>query len=113
MAQQIINYDEEMVGANHPTKSDTLNRGFLVSHAENGGIRNGMSFPTSGLEDRMAFYRVDLDRLFIYDLASFRGHDTVADFGHGRDQQRNIDHLDLGRLFLCCFIRFESGIFGS
>lgn len=68
MAQQIINYDEEMVGANHPTKSDTLNRGFLVSHAENGGIRNGSSFPTSGLENRMAFYRTDLDRMYVYDL---------------------------------------------
>ena len=67
MAQQIINYDEEMVGANHPTKSDTLNRGFLVSHAENGGLRNGSAFPASGLEDRMAFYRTDLDRVYVYD----------------------------------------------
>ena len=68
MAQQIINYDEEMVGANHPTKSDTLNRGFLVSHADNGGVRNGATFPVTGLEDRMAFYRTDLDRLYVYDL---------------------------------------------
>ncbi len=68
MAQQIINYDEEMVGANHPTKDDTLNRGFLISHAANGGIRNGAAFPASGLEDRMAFYRTDLDRMYVYDL---------------------------------------------
>ena len=68
MAQQIINYDEEMVVANHPTKSDTLNRGFLVSHAENGGVRNGNAFPTSDLEDRMLFYRTDIDRLYLYDL---------------------------------------------
>ena len=68
MAQQIINYDEEMVGANHPTKSDTLNRGFLVSHAQNGGVRNGDAFPASDLEDRMFYYRTDLDRLYVYDL---------------------------------------------
>ncbi|MBW1713402.1 MAG: hypothetical protein JRJ59_09680 [Deltaproteobacteria bacterium] len=70
MAQQIINYDEEMVGANHPTKSDTLNRGFLVSHADNGGLRSGTSFPTSGLEDRMMFYRTDENKIYVYDLAA-------------------------------------------
>ncbi len=36
MTQQIINWDEEMVGANHPTKPDTLNRGFLVEHNADG-----------------------------------------------------------------------------
>jgi len=33
----IIDYTEEMVGANHPTKSDTLNRALLVGHDANGG----------------------------------------------------------------------------
>ncbi|MBU1067468.1 hypothetical protein KKE60_06750 [Patescibacteria group bacterium] len=36
MTQQIINYDEKMVGANHPTLSDTLNRAILVDHADDG-----------------------------------------------------------------------------
>ncbi len=36
MADQIINYDEEMVGANHPGKSDTLNRALLVAHDSEG-----------------------------------------------------------------------------
>jgi hypothetical protein len=67
MARQIINYDEEMVGADHPTKSDTLNRALLVSHADTGGCRHGTSFPSSGLEDRMMFYRTDEDKLYVYD----------------------------------------------
>lgn len=36
MSDQRIQYDEEMVGANHPTKSDTLNRLALVEHAQDG-----------------------------------------------------------------------------
>lgn len=32
MTQQIINYDEEMVGANHPAKADTINRALKVAH---------------------------------------------------------------------------------
>jgi hypothetical protein len=35
-ADQIINYDERMVGANHPTLADTLNRGLLVGHNADG-----------------------------------------------------------------------------
>jgi len=36
MSSQIIEYTEEMVGANHPTKSDTLNRALLVEHNNDG-----------------------------------------------------------------------------
>lgn len=35
-ADQIIRYTEEMVGAGHPLKSDTLNRAFLVTHNADG-----------------------------------------------------------------------------
>jgi len=33
---EIIDYTEEMVGANHPTKSDTLNRALLIGHDADG-----------------------------------------------------------------------------
>ena len=36
MSDQIIQYTEEMVGANHPTKADTLNRALLVGHNADG-----------------------------------------------------------------------------
>ena len=36
MADQRIQYSEEMVGAGHPTKSDTLNRRGDVEHATDG-----------------------------------------------------------------------------
>lgn len=36
MSDQRIQYDEEMVGAGHPTKSDTLNRLMLVEHNSDG-----------------------------------------------------------------------------
>ena len=36
LADQIIQYNEAMVGANHPTLSDTLNRGFLIQHNAEG-----------------------------------------------------------------------------
>lgn len=36
MASQIIEYNEEMVGANHPTKPDTLSRALLVEHNNDG-----------------------------------------------------------------------------
>ncbi len=49
MSDQRIQYDEEMVGAGHPTKSDTLNRIMLVDHENDGshrylGLRRGMDF---------------------------------------------------------------------
>lgn len=37
MSDQRIQYDEEMVGANHPTKPDTLNRLVLAEHGSDGG----------------------------------------------------------------------------
>jgi len=83
MTQQIINYEEEMVGANHPTKSDTLNRALLVSHADNGGLRNGTSFPASDLEDRMYFYRTDEDSLYVYDLGDTTWRAVGAKFDAG------------------------------
>uniref|UniRef100_A0A6H1ZV74 Uncharacterized protein n=1 Tax=viral metagenome TaxID=1070528 RepID=A0A6H1ZV74_9ZZZZ len=36
MADQRIQYTEEMVGAGHPTKSDTLNRIMIVEHGNDG-----------------------------------------------------------------------------
>jgi hypothetical protein len=36
MADKIIQYTEELVGAGHPTKADTLNRGLLVEHNADG-----------------------------------------------------------------------------
>jgi hypothetical protein len=36
MADLRIQYSEEMVGANHPTKADTLSRSFLVEHNPDG-----------------------------------------------------------------------------
>ena len=36
MSDQIIQYTEEMVGAGHPTKGDTLNRALLVDHNADG-----------------------------------------------------------------------------
>ena len=36
MPTGIIEYTEEMVGKDHPTKADTLNRGFLIDHGNDG-----------------------------------------------------------------------------
>lgn len=36
LGAQIINFDERLVGANHPTLADTLNRGFLIQHDAEG-----------------------------------------------------------------------------
>lgn len=41
MADQVIQYTEEMVGANHPTKADTLNRALLVEHNADGTHKTG------------------------------------------------------------------------
>jgi hypothetical protein len=43
MSDQRIQYDEEMVGAGHPTKSDTLNRLMLVEHNSDGTHAISMS----------------------------------------------------------------------
>ena len=48
MADQRIQYTEEMVGANHPTKSDTLNRLSLVDHENNGGHKTVADATLSG-----------------------------------------------------------------
>ncbi|MEK6532105.1 MAG: hypothetical protein AABZ23_06415 [Deltaproteobacteria bacterium] len=40
MADQRIQYSEEMVGANHATKSDTLNRLALIDHNNDGTHKN-------------------------------------------------------------------------
>jgi microcystin-dependent protein len=37
MTQQTINYNEKIVGANHPTLSDTVNRALLIQHNSTGG----------------------------------------------------------------------------
>jgi hypothetical protein len=38
-ADQIIRYDEAMVGAGHPSLADTLNRALLIQHNDNGETR--------------------------------------------------------------------------
>ena len=71
MTQQIINYDEEMVGANHPTKSDTLNRGFLINHGSNGGLNGATSDPASP-EDYQYYWKTDDKELRVYDGAAWQ-----------------------------------------
>jgi len=44
MSDLRIQYDEEMVGADHPTKSDTLNRLMLAEH-DNGGKHRALTLP--------------------------------------------------------------------
>ena len=36
MAVEVIQQTEEMVGENHPTKSKTLDRAFVIEHANTG-----------------------------------------------------------------------------
>jgi hypothetical protein len=50
MVDQIINYDEEMVGANHPSKTDTLNRALLIEHNADGTHKTG-AFITASIFD--------------------------------------------------------------
>ena len=55
MSDLRIQYDEEMVGASHPTKDDTLNRLALADHGQDGahlylGLITGMAYYTSGEE---------------------------------------------------------------
>jgi hypothetical protein len=50
MADLRIQYDEEMVGAGHPTKEDTLNRLVLAEHNHDGTHRNSPRGLLSGLE---------------------------------------------------------------
>jgi hypothetical protein len=45
MADQRIKYNEEMVGANHPMKGDTLNRLKLVDH-DSSGFHRSTAFPS-------------------------------------------------------------------
>ena len=48
MADQRILYSEEMVGANHATKADTLNRLTVVDHEQNGGHKSDANATLSG-----------------------------------------------------------------
>ena len=72
MADQRIQCSEEMVGAGHPTKQDTLNRLMLVEHENDGTHKSGIihgfeptdspEFVTvklSGLSDGVIPYNVD------------------------------------------------------
>lgn len=61
MSDQRIQYNEEMVGAGHPTKSDTLNRLMLVEHNSDGthqsslpGFKSGLA-PTYKDTDELTF----------------------------------------------------------
>lgn len=68
MADQIIQYTEEMVGAGHPTKSDTLNRALLIEHNSDGTHKFGEVGPGAGLKGLTVKpnatnpnYQVDID----------------------------------------------------
>ena len=56
MADLRIQYDEEMVGANHPTKSDTLNRLVLAEHEQDGSHKDGVLPSPGGLLTLAAGY---------------------------------------------------------
>lgn len=70
---QIIQYNEKMVGANHPTLADTLNRGFLIEHNADGTHKDNVAnlalsdnlvtpiklYSISGTPDNTTFYRGD------------------------------------------------------
>lgn len=71
MTQQIINYDEEMVGANHPTKSDTLNRAFLISHDNTGGMK-GLTGDPGSPQNYQYYWRSDTKLMRIYDGSTWR-----------------------------------------
>ena len=70
MADQRIQCSEEMVGAGHPTKQDTLNRLMLVEHKNDGTHKSGnihgleptfVTVKLSGLSDGVIPYNVDAD----------------------------------------------------
>ena len=74
MADQRIQCSEEMVGAGHPTKQDTLNRLMLVEHENDGTHKSGnihgleptdspefVTVKLSGLSDGVIPYNVDAD----------------------------------------------------
>ncbi len=44
-ADQIIRYNEKMIGAGHPTLADTLNRGFLIDHSADGTHKDNVLVP--------------------------------------------------------------------
>ncbi len=76
MSDQSIQYDEEMVGAGHPTKSDTLNRLALVEHANDGNHTvvslDEQSAAPSNTADHGKLYTKDADgitELFYLDSA--------------------------------------------
>ncbi len=81
MADQIIQHTEEMVGAGHPTKSDTLNRALLIEHNSDGTHKFAEVGPGAGLKGAVIKpnaanpnYQVDIDadEIEVYDS------DTVA-----------------------------------
>lgn len=55
MSDQTIQYTEEMVGAGHPTKGDTLNRALLVGHNADGTHKAGLGDLLNGGANLKAF----------------------------------------------------------
>ncbi|RJX36470.1 MAG: hypothetical protein C4525_00680 [Desulfarculus sp.] len=62
MADLRIQYDEEMVGAGHPTKDDTLNRLVLAEHNQDGTHKNALQGALIGLR----LERKDADEVNLY-----------------------------------------------
>ena len=61
---QIIQATEKLVGANHPTLPDTINRGFLINHKADGTHQDNVITPanlesTSGTAGASTYYRGD------------------------------------------------------
>lgn len=62
MSDQRIQYNEEMVGAGHPTKDDTLNRLVLAEH----NIDGTHKYPLKGVMVGLRLERKDADELHLY-----------------------------------------------
>ncbi len=71
MTQQIINYDEEMVGENHPTKPNTLGRAHLISHDETGGMK-GLAGNPGTPEDYQYYWCTSAAEMRIWDGAAWQ-----------------------------------------
>lgn len=88
MTDQIIKYDEEMVGANHPTKADTLNRAFLIEHNSDGTHGAGVGGTGNHIYDTLT--GIDTGSTSVGSTPAF----TVAKFDDATDQSVAL-HLDI------------------
>ena len=88
MTQQVINYDEEMVGANHPTKADTLNRAFLIEHNADGTHGAGVGGSGNFIYDTLTGITTGVGSVGTTPAFS------VATFDDATDQYASL-HLDI------------------